>query len=731
MTWGATQEEWLWFDLVLGLGADLLPVVSNPEAEISPDSRMKSKGKTPSVYNRQRKVAGFPKWTAHSADADDLERWAKEKDYGICVQTRLVRGLDVDVPDLRLAEKIVGVFCGALRQHLPLRVRNATGKRLAAFTLPGDFSKRSFKVDGGLVEFLAGGQQFIAVGTHPSGTRYEWSGGLPDEFPTVSAEQFERAWEAIVAEFAVEPVRSSTRHVSDGAGGASALDVPDPVADWLEANWPTFGTQGGKLFVECPWKFGHSSDSGETEAAWLLAGTNGYQQGHYECLHASCSGRKDEEFLDAVGYRMADFDVLPALYTMLATDRPPETPFIETRGDLPLPGFKRDKQGEIEPVIENVVRGVSVPALSGFDVRYDLFRAETMVAERPDEWRPFHDSDGVRMRINLASARFKPIGKDMMRDAIMATAWERQFDTARIWLEEVVPAWDGVPRIERSLSTYFRADDTEYTRACGEYLWTALASRVLDPGCQADMALVFVSPEQGMRKSSGVAALSPSRDFFGEVNLEVRDADLSRKLRGKLVIELAEMRGLKTRDSESIKAWVTQRYEEWTPKFMEANTKFARRCILIGTTNDEQFLGDPTGERRWLPMKVKGQAHTALLERDRLQLWAEGRDRWRAEGQLWEKAEKLAKKEHGAFKEHDTWEDAIREWLGEVAMDDTTPLTKGFVRSSEVLTGALGFDPKHVKKSEEMRVARALAAVGMVRGDFWHDGKSIKGWFYA
>ena len=28
--------------------------------------------------------------------------------------------------------------------------------------------------EGGLVEFLATGQQFVALGTHPSGVRYEW-----------------------------------------------------------------------------------------------------------------------------------------------------------------------------------------------------------------------------------------------------------------------------------------------------------------------------------------------------------------------------------------------------------------------------------------------------------------------------------------------------------------------------------------------------------------------------
>ena len=59
MNYGATPQEWAHFDVVLGLTEDLLPVVSNPNAVISPQSKMKGLGKTPSRYNRQREVAGI------------------------------------------------------------------------------------------------------------------------------------------------------------------------------------------------------------------------------------------------------------------------------------------------------------------------------------------------------------------------------------------------------------------------------------------------------------------------------------------------------------------------------------------------------------------------------------------------------------------------------------------------------------------------------------------------
>jgi predicted P-loop ATPase len=161
---------------------------------------------------------------------------------------------------------------------------------------------------------------------------------------------------------------------------------------------------------------------------------------------------------------------------------------------------------------------------------------------------------------------------------------------------------------------------------------------------------------------------------------------------------------------------------------MEYETVFPRRCVMVGTTNDDEFLADPSGERRWLPAKVLGTVDVEGLIADRDQLWAEARERWRADGVLWRTAEGLARGEHGAFKERDSWEDAISAWLEVEELDGSKPLDRGFLRVADVLSRALRYDPKAVGKREEMRVTRVLTAMGFERGVFWHEGKTIKGW---
>ena len=77
-----------------------------------------------------------------------------------------------------------------------MRFRENSGKCLLAFELPGEYGKGVLKVAGGIVEFLANGQQCVVAGAHSSGARYEWQGGLPDVVPAVSAEAFEALWAA-------------------------------------------------------------------------------------------------------------------------------------------------------------------------------------------------------------------------------------------------------------------------------------------------------------------------------------------------------------------------------------------------------------------------------------------------------------------------------------------------------------------------------------------------------
>lgn len=288
---------WEHFAYHLGLLSDVLPVVADHQAHISSASKLRSIGKTPSLFNLSGAVVGFKDWTSHVSTSAEVARWSKERRYGVCLQTRLVRGIDIDI-DHPQAQEIENFIAKHLGVSLPCRGRSNSLKRLLPVKVSGEIPKRWFKTAHGLVELLGNGQQCVVAGVHPSGEPYEWRDGFPLKILELTLGELDDLWDNLVDRFAIEPahaLRSSNPRRPD-------IAIDDPRVSCLQANWETFGFGArGQLLIACPFKENHSIDSGDTECAYLPAGVGGYQRGHYKCFHASCSGRSDEEFDEAIG----------------------------------------------------------------------------------------------------------------------------------------------------------------------------------------------------------------------------------------------------------------------------------------------------------------------------------------------------------------------------------------------------------------------------------------------
>lgn len=716
--WGATPEEWELFSDTFQLTRDLLPVVSNPDRAISPNSHMKSLGKTPSAFNREGLVIGLVNWTERESTSQLVTKWKNDTDLGMCIQTRFLRAFDVDVKDAVLAASILAFLQN--RHQFPIRFRADSAKFLVSFYLEGDFTKRVIKLSaekkGPMVEFLAGGQQFVAAGTHSDGARYEWDWRGLAEPPTLTPEEFEEIYTELLTEFGTEEISASGARKARIAG---AVTVDDDIAKFIETTPFFIGVDKGKVLMDCPWKDNHSTDNGDTQTTYMLAGERDYKKGHFKCLHAGCAQKKDNDFLDAIGYNDAMFEPLPE---PVAVEGEPVV--------LELPPFDRiEKTGEIKATLRNLRLALERPDIAKAELRTDTFRDEVMYRPHKKKvaaWRPLKDADQVHMREWLETNEFKTVGRELMRDAILARADKHSFDSAIDWLNNTVSDWDGVPRIDTFFIDYMGVEDSDYTRAVARYLWTALAGRVLEPGVKADMVPILVGP-QGYRKSSAIAALVPSMKLFVEIDLADRDDNLARMMRGKLIAEIPELKGLHSRDLESIKAFVARQFETWVPKYREFSTEYPRRLVFVGTTNQDEFLADTTGNRRWLPVIITRIIDTDAIKAMREQLWAEARALFIAGGIDWS-AEKLAGEAHDKHTMTDAWEGEVLRWLDtadEVAGEgNETPRERGFFTLAQAFDGALNMLAKNCKRADEMRLAAVLRKLGCVKGKE-HD---VRGW---
>jgi len=389
---GATQAEWAHFDLLLGLTADLLPVVSNPAAVISQNSNMNSLGKTPSIYNGNRQVAGLPQWTQRQSTGENIDAWMKEKDYGLCVQTRTVRGLDVDISEPEVAQRVRSFVADFLALQLPCRMRSNAAKFLLAFELPGVLPKRRMKVSAtSMIELLGTGQQFIAAGLHPSGVRYEWEDGLPSEIPALTLEQVDALWQALANDFAIEAPSAST--ASTKAKVLANAIHNDPTAQHLYREGFVLKEEAdGRLHITCPFEGEHGPQTSISSTTYFPAHTGGYDKGHFDCKHGHCEEREDQEFLGALGLLADDFGDLSALPDVA----PDMVPASDTKAPERRRRFEAVQIGEcirhrppLRYLIKNIIPHAELVVMFGDSGSGKTFMAldMAMAVARGIEWR--------------------------------------------------------------------------------------------------------------------------------------------------------------------------------------------------------------------------------------------------------------------------------------------------------------------------------------------------------
>ena len=124
------------------------------------------------------------------------------------------------------------------------------------------------------------------------------------------------------------------------------------------------------------------------------------------------------------------------------------------------------------------------------------------------------------------------------------------------------------------------------------------------------------NPNENCRASRRACKRSHRIRTTSPTSLVKDDPDFMRLIRGKIIVEIAELAGLSKADVDVIKRMITRRKEEWTEKYETLTTSYLRRCMFFASTNKEQFLPeDETGQRRWLPVEIE-LLDDVLISRD-------------------------------------------------------------------------------------------------------------------
>ena len=335
-----------------------------------------------------------------------------------------------------------------------------------------------------------------------------------------------------------------------------------------------------------------------------------------------------------------------------------------------------------------------------------------------DGFEVFQDHHYVDFQEWLDIHRWEPVKTNTLREVANNVAKHNRVNTAQAWINGL--KWDGVDRYP-GLVKAFGAGDNPYYLAVMRYMMTAGAQRILEPGCQADAIVVLISEAQGMRKSSAIQALAPkigNIDTYQNISIEtlLSDDRSARALKGCLIANLDEMRDFLKKEQAEIKSAITKRKESYTPKYMEAREEYGRSCLFYATNNHLEFLNDETGSRRYHPIDIENAIDDKWIAENRDQLWAQGAADYRANGQAWEEAEKLAPEAHKKHVVEDLWDAAV------VAYLDTSP--EEYFTATDILTHSIGVPLERQNESAKKRVGRILSRLGYKSKPHWVNGKT-------
>ena len=214
-----------------------------------------------------------------------------------------------------------------------------------------------------------------------------------------------------------------------------------------------------------------------------------------------------------------------------------------------------------------------------------------------------------------------------VKDAVVGVAKKRSFHPVQRYFQKIQQDKSIQPV---DLSTFARDYFGVSGELANEMLCTFLRGavwRVFNPGCQFDSVLTLRGP-QGIRKTSALRALVPDPEWFSSSSHDqLKDQTIA--LHRVLITELGELEHhTGKRSAGALKNLITNPRDLQRVPYGTAYEFMPRRSVLAASVNGDDFLRDPTGNRRFMVVDLPQKEHVDVIDTDRIE---RDRDRiWKA-----------------------------------------------------------------------------------------------------
>lgn len=635
-----------------------------------------------SIIPIKGKRAFLPEWSQycsrHPTDAE-MALWIKkypDLNIGILGGTANgIRWLDVD--------SYTPEYCAKFLEMLPpVELRRIGAKGFAVPVVDRDQKITKFHYRGiEMGDFMGAGRQLVGLGVHPETKQpYQWLGSLD------------------IAHLSLNELRSASIELSDA-------DLSRIVSELDKFDFELHPKDIGKAAK----KSGKSGAGGRNDYLKSICGAM-YKRGCQieqvarEILRADIEAHEKPLFSDkkefSVPPEMAALKFATSVFSSFLNNKIANNEVVaqlESKSEKNVE-LSRRKSGAPHINADNVARLLSVMPKLSDALWYDEFyqRIRTKQGGVVREWQ---DSDDLNVLLHLQNKLNLPdMSLRAVQNGVEWYAHKNKKNEPRDWLDSLV--WDGCKRIESFCVDALGARDSEYVRAVSRNWFVAMAARIYDPGCKFDNMIVLEGP-QGKFKSSALEALAGS--WFSASSDDIQSKDFLQSLSGKLIIEIAELDSFSRANIKTIKRVLSTRVDTYRPSYGRHALDFKRQCVFVGTTNEDEYLEDATGGRRFWPIKC-GRIDIELILEHRDQLFSEAVAAFKNGFSWWEVPLDATLLEQEYRRRSDVWEEAIAAFLGNANWSNLT--------TQKIAKEALELDINALDKFSQMRIAAAMRSLG-------------------
>lgn len=281
----------------------------------------------------------------------------------------------------------------------------------------------------------------------------------------------------------------------------------------------------------------------------------------------------------------------------------------------------------------------------------------------------------------------------------------------REYLDDCRGQWDHKSRLNTWLVDLLGArvefdgcDYSDLIAEVGRRWMIAAVARAFKPGSKQDCVLILKGG-QGTFKSTALRCLGGRHgEFFSDSGIDLKSKDAYQQIRGVWIYEFAELDSMDRSTQNGVKRFLSSDTDRYRPTYGATVVSVKRSTVFCGTTNEDEFLKDLTGNRRYWIVET-GRIDLEALEKAVPHLWGEAYEAWR-QGERWHLSQAMEDRFEtlrGGYVESHPWEDKILHYITH----------HHSVTASEVLEKAIQKLPGQWTRTDQKIVCGILRGLGM------------------